>query len=173
LQGKSSDYLVDDIDNLCFRQIFRFCRSKCHKLFKHRKNPRKTRWTKAFRKSHAKELTLDPAFEFEKKRDAPPKYSRELWQQTQEAMKKIEEIKAKRQAHFMFERFKNANEIERQRDRNIVKRNISMIRAPHATKEIGRKARVVVKENQESDEEDEEEMTMDTDEEEEMALEVN
>ena len=43
-------------------------RSKCHKAFKRKKNPRKAKWTKAFRKSAGKELAVDPSFEFEKKR---------------------------------------------------------------------------------------------------------
>ncbi|CAI8034814.1 Probable ribosome biogenesis protein RLP24 [Geodia barretti] len=63
-------------------KTFRFCRSKCHKAFKKKKNPRKAKWTKAFRKSHSKELTVDSAFEFEKKRHVPVKYQRKLWEKT-------------------------------------------------------------------------------------------
>lgn len=65
-----------------FFQIFRFCRGKCHKAFKRKRNPRKTAWTKAFRKSRGKELTLDPSLEFEKRRNVPQKYSREQWDAT-------------------------------------------------------------------------------------------
>ena len=153
-------------------QIFRFCRSKCHKLFKRKKNPRKTRWTKAFRKANNKELTFDPAFEFEKKRDAPPKYSRDLWSKTMEAMKKVEEIKQKRQARFMFERFKQANRIEKERDRNIVKKNLSMIRSPAAglKKNKIKGAKVVIEDDDQMESGEEDIQQIATSEDEEQAL---
>lgn len=65
-----------------FFQVFKFCRSKCHAAFKKKKNPRKVRWTKAYRKSVGKELAVDPAFEFEKRRNIPMKYDREFWQKS-------------------------------------------------------------------------------------------
>merc|ERR1712200_366714 len=60
-------------------------------------NPRKAKWTKAFRKSAGKELAVDPSFEFEKKRNVPVKYDRELWQNSIHAMQRVEEIKNKQQ----------------------------------------------------------------------------
>merc|ERR1712079_318186 len=93
-----------------------FCRSKCHKNFKKKKNPRKAKWTKAFRKSAGKELAVDPSFEFEKRRNVPVKYDRELWQTTVSAMQRVEEIKNKRQAHHIFQRMKAAKKIQKAKD---------------------------------------------------------
>lgn len=47
-----------------------------------KRNPRKVRWTKAFRKSAGKELAVDPAFEFEKRRNVPVVYNRATWTKT-------------------------------------------------------------------------------------------
>ncbi|KAG1938340.1 putative ribosome biogenesis protein RLP24 [Pimephales promelas] len=113
---------------------FRFCRSKCHRNFKKKRNPRKTRWTKAFRKSAGKELTLDNALEFEKRRNIPVKYNRELWSKTMEAMKKVEVIKTKRQARFIINRLKKGKELGRVAVISEVKKNIHLIKAPHAGK---------------------------------------
>ncbi|KAJ9096775.1 ATPase-activating ribosome biosynthesis protein [Naganishia friedmannii] len=81
-------------------KTFRFCSSKCHKNFKMKRNPRKVRWTKAFRKAAGKEMTIDKTFEFEKRRNVPIKYSRDLVQTTLQAMKRIAEIKARRERAF-------------------------------------------------------------------------
>jgi len=113
-------------------KIFKFCRSKCHKNFKKKKNPRKAKWTKAFRKSAGKELAVDPSFEFEKRRHAPVKYNRELWQQTIEAMKKVEEIKLKRQAHHIHERQHKGRAIEKMKDIKEVQRDLALIKSPAA-----------------------------------------
>uniref|UniRef100_A0A8C2NVD3 Probable ribosome biogenesis protein RLP24 n=1 Tax=Capra hircus TaxID=9925 RepID=A0A8C2NVD3_CAPHI len=113
-------------------KVFRFCKSKCHKNFKKKRNPRKVRWTKAFRKAAGKELTVDNSFEFEKRRNEPVKYQRELWNKTIDAMKRVEEIKQKRQAKFIMNRLKKNKELQKVQDVKEVKQNIHLIRAPLA-----------------------------------------
>merc|ERR1711978_349032 len=97
-----------------------------------KKNPRKAKWTKAFRKSSGKELAVDPSFEFEKRRNVPVKYDRELWQKTVGAMQKIEEIKNKRQAHHIFQRMKAAKKIQKAKDIKEVERDLAPIKSPAA-----------------------------------------
>lgn len=76
---------------------FRFCRSKCHKNFKMKRNPRKMRWTKAFRKAAGKEMTVDSTFEFEKRRNVPVRYDRELMATTVRTVRRVQEIRARRE----------------------------------------------------------------------------
>ncbi|GAA5840897.1 hypothetical protein JCM11251_007633 [Rhodosporidiobolus azoricus] len=81
-------------------KCFRFCRSKCSKNFKMKRNPRKLKWTKAFRKAAGKEMTVDSTLQFEKRRHVPVVYDRELMQATVAGMKRIAEVKARRERAF-------------------------------------------------------------------------
>jgi len=94
-------------------KVFRFCTSKCHKNFKMKRNPRKVRWTKAFRKAAGKEMTIDSTIDFEKRRNVPVRYDRELMQTTLKAMKRIGEIKQRREHAF----WKNRMAVSREKHR--------------------------------------------------------
>ena len=110
--------------------MFHFCRSKCHRAFKKKRNPRKVRWTKAFRKSSGKELAVDSVYDFEKRRNVPVKYDRELWQNTVKAMKRIKEIRVKREANHIKKRLRAGRERALERDRKEVARGIHLLKAP-------------------------------------------
>lgn len=102
-------------------KCFRFCSSKCHKNFKMKRNPRKVRWTKAFRRANGKEMVIvsfaygpasgvdahlkDTTYEFEKRRNVPVRYDRELVATTLKAMDRIAEIRAKREKAFWKNRY--------------------------------------------------------------------
>ena len=77
---------------------------------------------------------MDNSLEFEKRRNIPTKYNRQLWDKTVEAMKKVEEIKYKRQARFIMNRLKKGKQLEKEEAINEVKKNIHLIKAPHAGK---------------------------------------
>ncbi|KAJ6547633.1 ribosomal protein L24e-domain-containing protein [Mycena capillaripes] len=94
-------------------KVFRFCTSKCHKNFKMKRNPRKVRWTKAFRKAAGKEMTIDSTIDFEKRRNIPVRYDRELVQTTLKAMKRVSEIKKRRELAF----WKNRMAVSRDKHR--------------------------------------------------------
>jgi len=83
-----------------------------------KRNPRKVRWTKAFRKAAGKEMTIvsvlffliltsvaynhsqDSTIDFEKRRNVPVRYDRELVTTTLKAMKRVGEIKQRREHAF-------------------------------------------------------------------------
>ncbi|XLU33740.1 hypothetical protein S245_069806, partial [Arachis hypogaea] len=88
-------YMVQIYDKLLL-QIFRFCRSKCHKNFKMKRNPRKVKWTKAYRRVHGKDMTQDSTFEFERKQNRPERYDRNLAENVLKAISKIEKIRQER-----------------------------------------------------------------------------
>ncbi|XP_011310816.1 probable ribosome biogenesis protein RLP24 [Fopius arisanus] len=137
-------------------KIFKFCRSKCHAAFKKKKNPRKTKWTKAYRKTVGKELAVDPSFEFEKRRNSPVKYSRELWSKTIEAMKKVETIRQRRSNTHIMQRLRKGRVLEQDKDIKEVERNLSLIRSPAAGLKNKKKVEEAVQDDQKMEESDEE-----------------
>lgn len=63
------------------------------------------KWTKAYRKAQGKEMIKDTTFEFEKKRNEPLVYNRNLYVTTINAMKKVNDIKEKREELFIQNRY--------------------------------------------------------------------
>lgn len=111
-------YLIpEDIANVWFairkRPTDKNSRSKCHKNFKMKRNPRKLGWTKAYRKAAGKEMTgtvliadrsidkaanacvslVDSTLQFAQRRNVPVRYDRTLWEKTMQAMTRIQEIR--------------------------------------------------------------------------------
>ncbi|AAS52266.1 ADR346Wp [Eremothecium gossypii ATCC 10895] len=107
---------------------FRFCRSKCHKAFKQRRNPRKLKWTKAFRKAAGKELAVDSTLTFAQRRNVPVRYNRELVETTLKAMTRIEEIRQKRERAFYKNRMKGNTEKDFLRDKKLVESNPELLK---------------------------------------------
>ncbi len=113
-------------------QALRFCKSKCFRNFKLRRNPRKTRWTKAFRKAHGKEMAVDSTFEFERRRNQPIKYDRELMAKTLVAMKRVDQIREAREARFRMIRRRGVKARQKEEALREIKQNIDLIISPLA-----------------------------------------
>ncbi|CAG60701.1 uncharacterized protein GVI51_J00847 [Nakaseomyces glabratus] len=150
---------------------FRFCRSKCHKNFKQRRNPRKLKWTKAFRKAAGKELAVDSTLTFAQRRNVPVRYNRELVATTLKAMSRIEEIRQKRERAFYKNRMKGNSERDFLRDKKLVETNPELLRLREV--EIANrlaKEQAAAEEVSEEESEEEEDMEVDSEEEEEEKL---
>ncbi|KAF2503394.1 hypothetical protein BU16DRAFT_521982 [Lophium mytilinum] len=102
---------------------FVFCRSKCHRNFKMKRNPRKLAWTKSFRRAHGKELTVDSTLSFAARRNVPVRYNRDLVATTLKAMQRVSEIRARRERAFYKQRMKGNKERQRLADRKLVEEN--------------------------------------------------
>ena len=120
-------------------KIFRFCSSKCNKLFKAKKNPRKLKWTKAYRMAHGKEMTNDTVLEFEQKRNVPTRYNRDLMVKTMQAMKRVDEIKLARQERFFNARMKAAKGQKRSSTENELMSSVDLITNPKVRAYIQKK----------------------------------
>lgn len=107
---------------------FRFCRSKCAKNFKMKRNPRKLRWTKSFRKAAGKEMCVDTTYEFEKRRNIPVRYDRDLMRSTVRAMEKVAEIRKRREKLFIQQRLKRGQEKEMKSEIKELQKHIELVK---------------------------------------------
>lgn len=82
-----------------------------------KRNPRKLKWTKAFRKAAGKEMTVDSTLVFGARRNVPVKYDRELVNKTLKAMERISEVRQRRERVFYKRRMagKRAQELREAR----------------------------------------------------------
>ncbi|KAK4634463.1 Ribosome biogenesis protein RLP24 [Fulvia fulva] len=104
-------------------KVFKFCKSKCHKNFKMKRNPRKLAWTKAFRRAHGKEMTVDSTLAFAQRRNIPVRYNRDLVATTLQAMQRVSEIRARRERQFYKNRMKGNKAKQLEADRKLVEEN--------------------------------------------------
>ncbi|CAN6291199.1 unnamed protein product [Urochloa humidicola] len=108
-------------------KIFRFCRSKCHKNFKMKRNPRKVKWTKAYRRLHGKDMTQDSTFEFERKRNRPERYDRNVTEQTLKAIPTIIKTRLERLKKHISDRHKPGKKKELERDNKELEQDINIL----------------------------------------------
>lgn len=130
---------IQFIRNDC--RIFRFCRSKCHRHFKAKHNPKKVKWTKAFRKTRGKELQYDATLEFEKRKDEPIRYNRDLVVQTIKAVNRVSEIKDSRQTDFWKSRMAVAQSDKQRILENTLKKHAGLIADPELKESFKKKIR--------------------------------
>ncbi|KAF5093302.1 hypothetical protein D0Z00_004138 [Geotrichum galactomycetum] len=149
---------------------FRFCRSKCHKNFKLKRNPRKLRWTKAFRKAAGKEMVVDSTLSFSARRNVPVRYNRDLVSETLRAMGRIEEIRKRRERAFYKNRMRGNKERQKELDRKLVEENPELLRIREVEVQRALKKQQEKEDQIEEDEDEEMEDAMDISEEEEQKV---
>lgn len=113
-------------------KIFRFCRSKCHKNFKMKRNPRKVKWTKAYRRVHGKDMTQDSTFEFERKRNRPERYDRNLTEEVLKAIPKISKIQSRRDESHHANRMAGKRKKVQKEAAKEYEQSIHLLKAPSA-----------------------------------------
>ena len=116
-------------------QVFRFCSSKCHNAFKNKYNPRKLKWTKAFRRAAGKEMAVDSTFDFERLRNRPVKYDRELMKKTVRTMERVQAIKEKREERFWQKRMEPNKAVQKARDLAEVQQGLDLLVSPLVSQE--------------------------------------
>lgn len=88
-----------------------------------KRNPRKLKWTKVHRANAGKEMICDTTLLFGARRNVPIRYNRELVAKTVEGMKRISEIRTRRERVFYKKRMAGNRSRELAADRKLVAEN--------------------------------------------------
>lgn len=92
-------------------------------------------WTKAYRKTRGKEMAVDSTFDFEKRRNRPVKYDRDLMSKTIIAMKKVETIQKAREQRFFENRMQDAKAEKKKQARVEIEKSIELLAPAVANRE--------------------------------------
>ncbi|KAI5191673.1 large subunit ribosomal protein L24e [Nematocida sp. AWRm77] len=123
---------------------FRFCRSKCKKNFKLKRNPRRVAWTKTYRKVRGKDLVHDSSQVFERRVHEPMMYDREVYAKVVECMPKIGAIRHQREAFHIKNRMLSAQEQQVGQERVFITKNLHALTEEEKIQEaLARKHRVM------------------------------
>ena len=108
-------------------RLFRYCSSKCRKNFGMKRNPLKLKWTQLYRRANNKQLTVDKSLEFEKIRNIPIKYHRELVHHSIRVIKRVDAIRSNRHKDLWLKRMSQTNKQRCLTNMNALKHNIDWI----------------------------------------------
>ncbi|GAU35028.1 hypothetical protein TSUD_103510 [Trifolium subterraneum] len=101
-----------------------------------KRNPRKVKWTKAYRRVHGKDMTQDSTFEFERKRNRPERYDRNLAENVLKAIPKIDKIRVSREERHHKNRMKGNKEKDRKEAKRELDTSIHLVKDPIASRDI-------------------------------------
>merc|ERR1740139_1728054 len=100
-------------------------------------NPRRLKWTKAYRRAHGKEMLLDTTFNFEKKRMAPVRYNRNLMVKTVQAMQVVDRIKQVRKERFQKQRLALQFKKRLTSAQKEISKGANLLQGPNKEKALG------------------------------------
>ncbi len=106
-----------------------------------KRNPRKLKWTKAFRKSAGKEMIVDTTLTFAARRNIPVRYNRDLVATTLKAMQRVSDIRAKRERVFYKNRMAGNKEREKAANRKLVAENEHLLPRIRASEKMAGEAK--------------------------------
>lgn len=95
-----------------------------------KRNPRKVKWTKAYRKLAGKDLVDDAVFDMERRRNVPEKYDRTLVAKSVAAMKRTDELRVARAARHHERRMRVAKAKDAVAERAALEHGLHLVKAP-------------------------------------------